>query len=178
MSRIWATSSHRAPRCLPAAYSGLGFSLGWCTLRNPPPSLFACGCGLRRGTQAFEVCGDGLVRFLLVAFEREDLVGTGVLDEVGDVGMAAHGINGDDGFVELEFSKESRWSFQFIAFLRADLVTDAQARFADQGAQDMQCAFPRCGVLGPTADFPIDGDLFTRQITDPELYDFEQIVRP
>ena len=41
------------------------------------------------------------------------------------------------GSMELEFGKQSRQGGQFVAFLFADFVPDAQARLADPGAQDV-----------------------------------------
>jgi hypothetical protein len=77
---------------------------------------------------------------------------------------------------ELEFGKQSRQGFHLVAFLQTDFVPDAQARFAGPGAQDVQGAFARGGVLGSTADFAINGDVFALQIADPQLHDFQQCV--
>lgn len=78
----------------------------------------------------------------------------------------------------MEFGKESRQGGQFVAFLFADFVPHAQARLADPRSQDVQGAFARGGVLGSTADFAVDSDVFAIQIADPQLHDFEQGVGP
>lgn len=46
-------------------------------------------------------------------------------------------------------------------------VADAQARLADPGSQDVQGAAPGGAVLGSTADFAVDGDVFAIEFTDP-----------
>ena len=129
---------------------------------------FLCG-----GSQLIELGDDILVCFFFVGFEREDVVGPRRLDEAGDLGVTAHGVDGDGGSAELEFGKESRQGGQFVAFLFADFVPHAQARLADPRSQDVQGAFARGGVLGSTADFAVDSDLFAIQIADPQLHDFE-----
>ena len=87
---------------------------------------FRCGGPLR-----LEVGDDGLMRCGFVGFEREDVVSPPVLDLTGNVGMAAHGVDGDDGSMELEFGEQARQGFEFVAFLGTDFVADAQACLAD-----------------------------------------------
>lgn len=60
---------------------------------TPSPTLSTFGSGLLRRTQALEVLEDGLVHFIFVAFDRDDLIGSGLLDEAGDDRMAAHDFN-------------------------------------------------------------------------------------
>ena len=76
----------------------------------------------------------GLVRFFLVGFEREEVVGCLVHDEFGDVGMAAHRVDADGGSVELEFAQQPGQGFEFVAFFSADFVADTQVGLADPGS--------------------------------------------
>lgn len=134
---------------------------------------FLRGC---RGPLRLEVGDDILMRFFFVGLEREDVVSSFVLDLAGDVGMTAHGVNGDDGSLELEFGQQTRQGFEFVAFLGADFVADAQTCLADPGAQDVQGAFASDAVLGSTTDFAVNGDLLAIEFADPQLHEFEQGV--
>jgi hypothetical protein len=78
-----------------------------------PPVAFV---EVRAGGQFRTVAGDGFiqvaldfgVREALIAFEREDVIGVRLDDFLGDLPLAAHGVEGHDAAASLQRAQEAR----------------------------------------------------------------------
>ncbi len=61
---------------------------------------------------------DIFVQAGLVALEREDVVGLSVHDLAGDLALAAHGVDGDDGALDGQHVQEMRDRHDFVRLFR------------------------------------------------------------
>lgn len=101
---------------------------------------------------------DFLVKVALVAFDAEDVVAAFFNDFVGDLALGAHGVDGDDGTLEVEHFQQFGDGGDLVAFVADEALGEGDAPGAGPGAHGMNVAFAT--VTATTQRFAVDGDLF------------------
>jgi hypothetical protein len=98
----------------------------------------------------------------LVALERQQVIGLVSHDLVGDIDLAAHGIDGDQGAFELagfgELVEKLGNSRNLIGLLRNPELRQGQSCGGRIGAERVQGLEPLAAVMGAACGLSIDGD--------------------
>lgn len=97
-----------------------------------------------------------LVKVSLVAFEGEDVVRILFDDGLGDVGMSAHGIEGDDLPGQGENLDKMGDGGEFVAFIRYIFLSESESALRGPGAHDV--AGFGIKAVAATQFLAVDGD--------------------
>jgi len=113
---------------------------------------------------------DILAQRALVAFEGEDVIGLLVEDFLGDVALAAHGVDGDDGAVDRQHIEKRRDGDDLVGFVRHFDLAEHEALARRESGHHVDCGFSASLVGGAARRLAVDGDHICRhanQLGDP-----------
>ena len=96
--------------------------------------------------------------------ECQNPVTAGSVDLLGNLGVASHGIDADDGRLEFQAVQQAGQGGQFVGLVSAEGLADAEARLADPSSQQVQTVTACFGIFNSTIDLAIDRE--ARQLTD------------
>lgn len=111
---------------------------------------------MRIDTRGVEEVFDLLVERAPVAFEAKDLVAALVDDLLGNVGLAAHGIDGHNAALELKQSQQLGNRGDLVGFLLARLLAQHQAVAVAPGAEHVQGLEPAATIPGSPRSLAIE----------------------
>lgn len=129
-------------------------------------------CGL--AAEVLEMLGHGLQGFFLIGLECQNPVTAGSVDLLGNLGVASHGIDADDGRLEFQALQQAGQGGQFVGLVSADGLADAEARLADPSSQQVQTVTACFGIFNSTIDLAIDPDVLACEFADPSSGDLQQ----
>ncbi len=101
---------------------------------------------------------DVVAQASLVAFEGENVVGFLVDDGPGDVALASHGVDGDDGALDRHHLQKLRDRDDFVRFLRHFHLPEDQPLARREGRDHVNRRFRSFLVAGPPRRLAVDGD--------------------
>lgn len=96
-----------------------------------------------------DIINDGLVQLALVSLQRQQVIGLTLDDLRGDGRLGSHGVDRDDGSVEVHEPQYFGNRRDFARFLRARDLGQRQAIVAGPGADRMQRAQSLGSVMAP-----------------------------
>ena len=94
-------------------------------------------CPLEQG----EEVADRIGQQRLVVLDRQNVIGAPIPDRLGDVGLGAHGIDGDDAACQRQHREQLRNRRLLVGFSGGRPLAQEQAGPRSEGADQMQ----RCG---------------------------------
>jgi len=86
-----------------------------------------------RGRRGVEIAPDVLMQGRLVVLDCQQVVGLGVADRLGDVGIASHGIDRNQSALEIEALYEGWNGGDLIRFFEDGLLSDHQPAVGGEG---------------------------------------------
>jgi hypothetical protein len=106
--------------------------------------VLAKGLDLRDldGRRGFEIAFDVGMERRLVILDGQKVVGLGVENRLGDVGIASHGIDRDQGALKVEALDEGRNGGDLVRFFIDRLLAQHQTLVAGEGRDQMQALWP------------------------------------
>src|SRR5258708_3388757 len=105
---------------------------------------------------------DILAQRALVAFEGEDVIGLLVEDFLGDVALAAHGVDGDDGALDRQHVEKRRDGDDLVGLVRHFDLAEHEALARREGRHHMDRGFSAFLVGGAAQRLTVDGDHIRR----------------
>jgi hypothetical protein len=109
-----------------------------------------------------EIVGDLGFEIGLIAFEGEQIFGLVGHDRFGDVGLATHGVDGDQRPFQLvglgEVIEQIRDGGDYVGFLRYAQLRECQPRRGRVGAERVQGFEPLAPIMGAPGGLAVDGD--------------------
>ena len=112
----------------------------------------ACRIGV--GEEALDFGGKGGP----VVLEAREIVGALGANGLGDVGLAAHGVDGDQRAGQFQALEQRRNGSDFVGFFRAGLLPQHEPLAARPGRDQMQRILALASVVGAPRSLAVDGD--------------------
>src|SRR5262245_32283365 len=114
--------------------------------------------GLLLGSEQLDI----LTQRTLVTFERENVIGFLVENFLGDVALAAHGVDGDDGAFDRQHVEKCGDGDDFVGFVRHFDLAEHEALAGREGGHHMDRGFAAL-LVGRTAQrLAVEGDHICR----------------
>ena len=106
--------------------------------------------------RSFEIAPDLGMQGRLVVLDRQQVVGLGLKGRLGDGGVAAHGVNRDQGPSEIQTLHQGRDGGDLVRLLLGCLLSQYQSAGGGEGRDQMQGLVASLAVMAAARGFAID----------------------